>query len=180
MGNAAPILARQNADDDLVSDMTDISDRTVRSDWSSARTDRVAVFHALWFKLADTAIRVGDLVMLQKALVRRSSTMDAQTEKEELEMLCTTAAAVGRVACLCTLVEFAADRGLLLHLRAADAAASLHGRTECAIYIRDLLWPSSAAAQHQKRLCALLGVEFGDLESGAYHLARSTATCPKR
>lgn len=161
MGNAAPILMRSSsaADNDVLSDMTS----------SSNNSDHSVAKHVFWFNLASTAVRVGDLVMLQKALVR----LQPVAEEEDLETLCATAAAVGHAACLRTLVEFAAGQGTLLHLRAADAAASFHGRTECSLYLRDLLWPTSAVAQHQQRLCAMLGVEFRDLESGAYHLARS-------
>ena len=164
MGNAAPILALRPYRDDTAADLSDMTEDSITS------IDRAAALHALWFKMADTAIRVGDLVMLQKALARLEPTMAADV----LETLSTTAAAVGHAACLRTVVEFAAGQGMLLHLRAAHAAASFHGRTECSIYLRDLMWPTSAVALHQQRLCELLGIEFRDLESGAYHLARSS------
>lgn len=188
MGNAAPILTHRRrtssssssgVTDDTIAD-ADLSVATCCSAnttaaATTARKSDAAAPYAFWSAMAGTASQVGDPVMLQKALMQQQQ--NAKNNTFELEMLCTTAAAHGHAACLRALVEFAASEGVLLHLRAADVAASLHGRTECSMYLRDLLWPTSAVAQHQQRLCALLDVEFHDLESGAYHLARSFVAC---
>lgn len=170
MGNAAPILARNAHNEDDLSDMTSNSSTSTSSTKGiGSGVDHVSATHKFWFQFASTASRVGNLVVLQKSLV------NLRPSAEDLETLSTTAAVHGNAHCLRALVEFAASEDTVLHLRAADAAASFHGRTECSMYLRDLFWPTSAVAQHQQRLCALLNVDFCDLESGEYHLARSIA-----
>lgn len=78
---------------------------------------------------------------------------------DEVEMMCTTAAVMGHSICLKMLVEYASYMGMELTLRAADAAASFHGRVECAMYLRGQLWHRSGEARLQKALMRRIGTE---------------------